>query len=133
MLDPESVLFTEVAKKLRDKYEGIRVYPEETEAPASFPCVTFVQSNNTTFRPSLSSDNIENHVILLFTANAYSNLVSGAKQQCKDMISVVDDVVRSYGFTRTMNEQMPNHERTISRRTARWTGIMGRDGYVYKK
>lgn len=132
MLDPESVLFTEVAKKARSKFKGIRVYPEETESPASFPCLTFVQSSNTTYRRSLSGDNVENHVSLMYTANAYSNITTGAKQQCKEIISFVDGIMRSYGFVRTMDEQMPNQDRTISRRTARWSGILGKDGFVYK-
>lgn len=132
MLDPESVLFTEVAKRARERYKGIRVYPEETESPAAFPCLTFVQSSNTTYRQSLTGDNVEHHASLMYMANAYSNLASGAKQQCKDIIAFVDDIMRSHGFIRTMDEQMPNQDRTISRRTARWSGILGKDGYVYK-
>ena len=132
MLDPESVLFTEIANKARSRFKGIRVYPEETESPAAFPCLTFVQSSNTTYRRSLTGDNIEHHVNLMYTANAYSNITTGAKQQCKEIISFVDEIMRSYGFIRTMDEQMPNQDRTISRRTARWSGILGEDGYIYK-
>lgn len=132
MLDPESAVFTKVANALREKYKGIRVYPEETESPAAFPCVTFVQSGNNIYRRTITSDSVENHVNLLYTANAYSNITSGAKQQCKDMISDIDAIMSSLGFVRTMNEPMPNQDRTISRRTARWTGIFGNDGYVYK-
>lgn len=132
MLDPESSLFTEVAKRARSRFKGIRVYPEETESPAAFPCLTFVQSSNTTYRRSLTGDNVEHHVNLMYTANAYSNITTGAKQQCKEIISFVDEIMRSHGFIRTMDEQMPNQDRTISRRTARWSGILGEDGYVYK-
>lgn len=132
MLDPESILFTEVANKLRAKYKGIRVYNEETDSPAGFPCVTFVQSSNTTYGGSVTCDSTENHVNIMYTANAYSNLVSGAKQQCKDIIAFVDEIMRELGFARTMNEQMPNYERSISRRTARWSGVCGADGYIYK-
>lgn len=132
MLDPESILFTEIANKARSRFKGIRVYPEETESPAAFPCLTFVQSSNTTYRRSLTGDNVEHHVNLMYTANAYSNIMTGAKQQCKEITSFVDEIMRSYGFIRTMDEQMPNQDRTISRRTARWSGILGKDGYIYK-
>lgn len=132
MLDPESILFTEIANKARSRFKGIRVYPEETESPAAFPCLTFVQSSNTTYRRSLTGDKVEHHVNLLYTANAYSNITAGAKQQCKEIISFVDEIMRSHGFMRTMDEQMPNQDRTISRRTARWSGILGKDGYIYK-
>lgn len=132
MLDPESILFTEIANKARSRFKGIRVYPEETESPAAFPCLTFVQSSNTTYRWSLTGDNVEHHVNLMYTANAYSNITTGAKQQCKEITSFVDEIMRSYGFIRTMDEQMPNQDRTISRRTARWSGILGKDGYIYK-
>ena len=132
MLDPESVLFTKVARALREAHNGVRVYPEETESPASFPCVTFVQSSNTTYQASITADNSENHVSLLYTANAYSNTVNGSKQECKELIASIDRVMRGCGFVRIMDEQMPNKDRTISRRTARWSGIVGHDGYVYK-
>ena len=132
MLDAESVIFTAVAKAVKEKFDGVRCYPEEVNTPSSFPCFTLVESSNTTYRQSITADNKENHVDLLFTANTYSNLASGAKQQCKEMMDVIDGVMRSYGFVRTVNEQMPNYERTISRRTARWRGILGADGYIYK-
>lgn len=132
MLDPESVIFTKVANFLRAVHNGVRVYPEETESPASFPCVTFVQSSNTTYQNSLTAENEEYHVNLLYTANAYSNTTHGAKQECKELIASIDRVMQDYGFVRIMDEQMPNKDRTISRRTARWSGIVGRDGYVYK-
>lgn len=132
MLDPESVIFTKVARFLRASFKGIRVYPEETESPASFPCVTFVQSSNTIHRSSITTDNMENHVNVLYTANAYSNTTHGAKQECKSLIAEIDRVMQSYGFVRIMDEQMPNKDRTISRRTARWSGVVGKDGYVYK-
>ena len=133
MLDAEGILFTEIAVLLRAKFKGIKVYPEETDNPAAFPCVTFVQSSNMTYMNTMTGDNVENHVDLLFTANAYSNQTIGAKQQCKDMIAVIDTHMRQRGFVRSMDEPMPNQDRTISRRTARWRGILGADGYIYKK
>ena len=132
MLDAESTIFSAALKAVREKYPKAKGYNEETDSPASFPCFTLVESSNITLRKTMTDDNKENHVDLMYTANTYSNLATGAKAQCKEMMSSIDNVMRSYGFVRTMNEQMQNHERTISRRTARWRGILGADGLIYK-
>ena len=132
MLDAESVVFSAASKAVKMKFEKAKAYNEETDSPASFPCFTLVESSNISYRNSMTADNKENHVDIMFTANVYSNLSTGAKRQCKEMMGIIDEVMRSYGFVRTMNEQMPNHERSISRRTARWRGILGSDGFVYK-
>ena len=132
MLDAESTVFSAALQAVRDKYPKAKGYNEETDSPATFPCFTLVESSNISYRNSMTADNIENHVDLMFTANTYSNLATGAKRQCKEMMDIIDEVMRSFGFVRTMNEQMPNHERSISRRTARWRGILGKDGFIYK-
>lgn len=132
MLDAESEIFTEVANALRARFDGISVYGEEVESPASFPCVTFVQTDNFTYKRTMTAENEEKHVSAAFVANAYSNSLPLGKQQCKEMISVIDEIMRGVGFVRTLSEPIPNYERTISRRTARWNGLIGADGYVYK-
>lgn len=132
MLDAESAIFTVVANDLRARFDGISVYGEEVESPASFPCVTLVQTDNATYKRTMTAENTENHVSAVFVANAYSNSLPLGKQQCKDIIAAIDEILRGLGFVRTLSEPIPNYERTIRRRVARWNGIVGADGYIYK-
>lgn len=74
MLDVENILYAGVTKLLRERHEGISVYGCEVDSPASFPAVTFVESDNSTYKRSLSGDNIEHNASLMYTVNVYSNL-----------------------------------------------------------
>ena len=65
MLDVENILYAGVTKLLRERHEGISVYGCEVDSPASFPAVTFVESDNSTYKRSLSGDNIEHNASLM--------------------------------------------------------------------
>lgn len=130
--DIENYLFTELATMLREKYKGITVYPQEVEVPAKFPSVTFVESDNRTYQPTVTADNVEHHATLLYTANVYSDKQGTGKQECKDIMHDIEAFMSGYGFVRTMNEPMQNFERSISRRVARFTGILSDTGIIYK-
>lgn len=132
MLSGETYLFNGLATLLRATYSGIVIYGEETDAPAKFPCVTMVESDNTTHRASLTGDNKEHYVNLLYSINVYSNLQTGGKQDCQQIMETIDGFMREHGFMRTMNNPMPNIDRSISRRSARYTGILSEQGLVYK-
>lgn len=130
--DIENALFTEIATLLRATYKGISVYGEEVEVPASFPSVTLVESDNSTYRPSMTLDGSGHHANRLYTANAYSNLQSGGKQQCKDIMKTVADWMADHGFVKTTDTPLPNYERSISRRVARFTGVQDEQNLIYR-
>lgn len=133
MLDVENVLYAEVAKLLRKEHKGINIYGCEVDSPANFPAVAFVESDNSTYKRSLSGDNVEHNANLMYTVNVYSNLQDAAgKQECKDILTTVDRFMREKGFIRTTNMPLSNVDKSISRRVARYTGIIGEDNLIYK-
>lgn len=133
MLDVENVLYAGVTKLLRERHEGISVYGCEVDSPARFPTVTFVESDNSTYRRSLSGDNVEHNANLMYTVNVYSNLQDATgKQQCKDILATIDSYMLGKGFVRTTNMPLSNVDKSISRRVARYTGVIGEDNLIYK-
>ena len=50
MIDIENDVFSEVAKKVREKFSDIFVTGEYVKSPSSFPCVSLVEIDNATFR-----------------------------------------------------------------------------------
>lgn len=133
MLDPENYIFTVLAETLRGTFSGIAVYGEEVPAPPIFPCVTCVESDNTIEADTLTGDGKEHFIRVMFSVNVYSNLQTGGKQQCKDIMSVVDQTMMGIGLRRTMNQPLDNLQHTISRRVARYEGRVGEDGLVYRR
>ena len=133
MMTPENYLFDLLAKELRSRFDGISIYPEEVQVPASFPCVTFVEADNAVNRNSLTGDGVEHSVNLLYSINVYSNLLVGSKQQCKDMIDVIDHVLMERGLRRTMCQPMDNIQMTIRRYVLRYVGTYDDHGLMYRR
>lgn len=132
IISPEEILYTELAKVLRETYKGISVYNEEVEIPASYPCVTFVESSNVTYRNSFCGDSVDHNAMILYMVNIYSNLKTGGKQQCKEIANVVDIFMQNHGFYRNLDQPLDNLNRSIKRRVVRYKGIVSPEGGVYK-
>lgn len=121
MIDKEKEIFDAVALALRNKYKSIYVIGAEiTDAPPKFPAVSFVQTNNATKTQYSTFNSLENVVGEDYKAEAYSNLSKGKEAQTKEIMSIISDVVATFGYERTFCELVPNADSTISRRMARF-------------
>ncbi len=133
MIDVEAAVFNRVAEKFDIAYpNGTRV-SEPIDAPASFPCMSLVEADNATYTGSLDSAMTEHDAWLMYELNVYSNLASGAKQQCKEIIALVDDELLSMGFTRTFCHQTKNADTKIYRMTARYRAVISEELRIYRK
>lgn len=133
MIDVEAAVFNRVAEKFDIAYpNGTRV-SEPIDAPASFPCMSLVEADNATYTGSLDSAMIEHDAWLMYELNVYSNLASGAKQQCKEIIALVDDELLAMGFTRTFCHQTKNADTKIYRMTARYRAVISEELRIYRK
>ena len=124
IIDIESQVFNTVANALRAAYTNISVYGEYVETPSTFPAVSLVEDDNIEVETNVTLDRSpEMACNLMYTANVYSNLQTGKKDQAKAIMDIIDDCMHQFGFTRTMRSQLPNVDRTIYRVTARYTRI----------
>lgn len=133
MIDIEDDVFNRVAQKLRDNFENISVYGEEVGVPSSFPCVTIIEADNSADVNTQDSSNMENHANLMYEVNGYSNLVTGKKKQCKEMLAVIDAEFASMGFTRTTKLPTPMQDATVYRMTARYTAKASKNNVIYRR
>ena len=124
MIDIENMVLDAVSKAVHDHFPTASICGEYVEVPAAFPCVTIVEDANTTYRKTLDDSIREHHVELNYTVNVYSDLHPGKKTQCKEICDVVDDVIMSLKFTRTMRSHTPNIDRTLYRITMRYTVVV---------
>lgn len=133
MIDVEAAVFNRVAEKFDIAYpNGTRV-SEPIDAPASFPCMSLVEADNATYTGSLDAEMMEHDAWLMYELNVYSNLASGAKQQCKEIIALVDDELLAMGFTRTFCHQTKNADTKIYRMTARYRAVISEELRIYRK
>lgn len=134
MIDIENEVFTQIATKLREEFNGISVYGEYTKAPAKFPAVSIEEKANTVYQRTQDSGNIENHASLMYEVNVYSNKKSGKKSECKDIFSVIDDEFSAMGFTRILKDTIPNLEdATIYRMIGRYTAIVSKENEIIRR
>ena len=134
MINIENDIFNQVSTKVRDKYADIYMSGEYVKSPPSFPAVSLVEMDNTTYSLTQTSCDNENHATVMFEVNVYSNKVRGKKSECKAIISLIDDEMIHLGFTRTMLQPIPNmDDATIYRMTARYTAIISKNKTIYRR
>lgn len=134
MIDIENEIFNEVSKRVRKKFPKIFMTGEYVKSPSSFPCVSLVEMDNSTYEDSQTSEGGENHATVMYEANIYSNKTTGKKAECKAIASLIDDVLMDMNFTRIMLEPMLNqNDVTIYRMLGRYRAIVSKNKTIYRR
>ena len=135
MINIESEVFSTVATALRAEFTGIFVSGEAVAAPSSFPAVTIVKQDNSTYQRSLDSSGSEKHAVVMYEANAYSNLGSSKKKQTRAIMAIIDDEMQGMGFVRIGSSpaEVPNADKTIYRMVARYRATVSKDKTIYRR
>lgn len=133
MFDVEAYIFDKVEREVKTAMPDVTVLPGLEQQPPKFPCLAFYEADNRTYQDSQLGDGTDHHISVMYTAEAFSVSAQSGKYQCKRILSIVDDVMRRMGFQRTANVGIDNYDRTVSRRVARYTGVVGEDGIVYRQ
>lgn len=135
MIDIENIVFTKLAHALRAAYNGISVYGEFVEVPASFPCVTIVEADNAVYERTRDLSGVEHHAQVMYEINIYTNDSQGKKSKAKSISNMIDGMMADMLFTRTFRGQTPNIDRSIYRITMRYQAIVReaveKDGTLY--
>ena len=125
MINVENEIYTIVATALREQFPGVFVSGEYVTAPASFPAVTLIESDNYV-DVSMSTLNIENAVNVMYSLSVYSNKRNGKKEEAKKISDFADEQMKSLGFTRISRTQVPNlADATIYRLESRYEAVIG--------
>lgn len=134
MIDVETEVFNIVSKEVRAKYPKIYMTGEYVKSPPSFPCASLIEVDNQIYRNTRDSGSLENHVLVLYEVNVYSNKTSGKKTECKAIIALIDSKMESLGFTRTLLNPVPNEEdATVYRMVARYRAIVSKNKVIYRR
>lgn len=133
MNDIESTVFNRVADAFDAAYPTGSRYSESVTSPPRFPCLTLEMVDNYTYQGSLDSEHVEHDTWVVFDVNVYSNLLSGAKQQCKDIMALVDQQLLGLNFVRLYCNPGRNADQRYTRLTARYRAVAGANGYMYRR
>ena len=134
MIDVEEDVFDEVARAVLDAYPEAYVSGEYVEVPASFPAVTIIEAVNQVDETRQDSSDDENGAVLSFAVNVYSNSMSNAKRECRAIMGIVDDKMRSLNMRRTFSRPVNNAaDPSIYRLVARFTGMVDKNNVFYRR
>lgn len=134
MIDIEKDIFNIVAKAVRNVYPNIYISGEYVKSPSKFPAVSLVEMDNSVYTQTQTSDNVENHVALMYELNVYSNKQSGKKSECKAIASLIDNELAALGFSRSMLQPIPNmDDATIYRILGRYRSVVSQDKKIYRR
>ena len=134
MIDIENEIFNEVSLKVREKYPNIFMTGEYVKSPSSFPCISLVEVDNSVYRNSQTSEDKENHAVVMYELNVYSNKTRGKKAECKEIIAFIDEILTRFNFTRIMLEPIPNQDdATIYRMLGRYRAIISKNKTIYRR
>ncbi len=134
MIDAESEIFSKIAADVRAEYPGIYLTGEHVKSPPEFPCASLVEIDNSTFRNSQTTDLRENHAVLMYELNVYSNKTNGKKSECRAIAACIDELLQRLGFTRTMLQPVPNEaDATIYRMLGRYRAVISKNHTIYRR
>ena len=123
MIDNEQLVYDEVAKAVREKFDGIFIIGTEiTDVPPRFPALYIIKKNSSVNERGSTFDYVENVATEEYEFGAYSNLESqkDAKTQCKEIIAVIDGVMCDLTYIRSFCQPIPCADTKYSRHVARY-------------
>lgn len=105
-----------------------------TTAPTSFPALSVIEIENIPVARTEDSSNEEHCSEVTYQVDVYSNLTTGARKECKDIISVVSEVMGGLNATRTTLQSLSNEQdATITRMTARYVMQVDNNNFCYRR
>lgn len=133
MIDIENIVFNMIVTELRTQFPGINVYSRLTFSPSAFPCVCIEEADNMAYRDTQDSGSLENHAEVMYEINVFSNLQSGAKQQCRQIFAAIDDIMASHGFSRYAKVPVLEAGPIQYRLTGRYRGVVSSNNVIYSR
>lgn len=121
MVDKEDELFAVIAKELRKKFDGIYIIGKQLSSePPRFPAVSIIQENNTVNTRYSTFNELENVACITQYIEIYSNDREQKEEICKSISLAIDNVLKTHGYCRMLNQPMVNADDSIARRIMRY-------------
>ena len=129
MIDFEVNVFDTVYRKVSSRFAKGKFVSVYVPDPTAFPAGSLVELTNTTVRKRQSSTPIENFARVMYQLDVYAL----SKKEARELLSFVDDVMISLGFTRVGGEFLDNESNVnVFRYAARYEAEFDRDGNIYR-
>lgn len=133
MIDIENEVITLVTDELFAKGISASVESVLNLNPSEFPTVCVEEIENSSYGLSADSFSNENHASVGYEINVFTNDVSGKKQNAKEILSVIDNMLIARGFSRISKTQLSLDNGTKMRIIARYRAYVSRNQTIYRR
>ena len=134
MIDYSNVIFTTVARVLRNAHVGITVSGEYVRQPSKFPAVPLDETQNVMVDRLEDSSNEESYAGVVYRLQVFSNKQNGKRAEARAIFATADAEMRRMGFRRVTYTTTPEiYESTVYSITATYEAIVDVAGRVYKR
>lgn len=120
MIDIETKIYSPLATALKAEYPDIFVTGEPVPTPGKPLVVGIVQQDNYMSADKLDNSGRERFATLMFQIDVYSNLQTGKKSKCKEVMGFIDEMMFELNFTRLSLTPLPSPDTGYYRYTARY-------------
>ena len=133
MISYENEIFTIIATRLRNEFQGIYVASTLNLNPTKFPCVFIEEADNYPLERSADTKSIENHAVVMHEVNVFSNKTNGKKTEAKEIMKVIDEEYAKLGFRRQTMQPLSLDDSTKYRIASRFTAVVDGNRTVYRR
>lgn len=124
MKDIENLVYTNIVTALSAASVNAETSSVYIDDPASFPYVYFAEITRRVDTAYMSTSGIDEAFNLTFECAVYSDKTPGAKQECKEIMRIVDEAMSNMRFRLSYHATVPNLDRNITRLIHRYTGTV---------
>ncbi len=133
MIDVEPEVFTEAKAAVTARFPEMTMESVTTHSPSRFPFTELEQTDSYPLRSTRDSADNENHAVVVFEGNVYSNKTNGKKKEAKAVMAVLDEAMCRMGFTRLTMIPFAYDNGSKYRLFARWSAVADKNKTIYRR
>ena len=133
MIDIENEIITKIHDKIIVSYPNAKFESVLNLNPSDFPCICIEEIDNTSYSMSIDSASNENHAAVVFEINIFTNNATGKKGTAKAILSDIDSLMMSMGFSRILKNPISLDEGTKYRIVTRYNATVSADHTIYRR
>lgn len=127
-------IYTKVANAVLAEYADCRITNAFMYAPAEFPCVAIVLSDDGMTKATRDSSHADNFRDITATVDVYSDKLNGKKTEAEDIMQIVIDNLSPLNFNLATCKPVSNINNASNYRiTATFTATVDSNGNIYSR
>ena len=131
MIDYSNEIFTLVARRLREDFEGVTVIGESVDMATKFPTVTIDEVSNIPTEKDSRTMNKYAHV--RYRVQVFSNNPKGKRAEARKLYAVVDEVLQSHNLDCKSFSTTPDvYNAKVYQINATHEAVICENGTIYK-